>query len=99
MVTVPACSGTSELLWVAGMIIGDDGWKAVLLLDRNTAAPPDGAPPLSATVMVAFAPLATVLGLIVRELSTTDAWQMLAAMGTFTVLESVVPPAFRARMK
>jgi hypothetical protein len=43
---------------------------AVLLLDKATTAPPDGAGPLSVTVPVAVPPPSTDAGFSVTELST-----------------------------
>lgn len=96
------CAEKLALLWPAGIVkLGGTG-KAALLEERLTIAPLDCAGPLKVMVTVALDPAMTLEGAIVRDLSDGKeelGWQMFEERATITVLESVLPALFFARMK
>ena len=74
----------------------------MLLTERPTTAPPDGAGPLRVIVTVALDPAVMLEGDIVIDCSVGKvggAWQIFEGTRTVPVLESVVPAMFFARTK
>ena len=79
------CTVTLALERPAGTVRLAGAGKAAALLDSVTAAPPEGAAPLSVTVTVAEAPPATVDGVTDNNVtvgSTTGATVTLAVLVT-----------------
>jgi hypothetical protein len=72
-VTVPAVAVKLAVVTPALTVTLDGTVTLPLLLDRLTAAPPDGATFVNVTVQLDVAPLATADGLQIRELTCTGA--------------------------
>ena len=86
VIVVLDCTEKLVLLWPAGTVKIEGTGKAALFEERLIVAPPEGAGALSVNDSVAFAPLATVLGLIEKPVRV-------GRPGTPLVLKLLIEPA------